>query len=67
FTRTLARALRRPAFFPAPAFAARIVLGEMADALLLASVRVVPEALKASGYRFRYPELEPALRHLLGR
>jgi uncharacterized protein (TIGR01777 family) len=67
FTRTLARALRRPAIFPLPVFAARLLLGEMADALLLASVRVVPEALKASGYRFRYPDLEPALRHLLGR
>ena len=67
FTRALARALSRPAFLPLPVFAARLALGEMADALLLASVRVVPEALKGSGYRFRYPELEPALRHLLGR
>ena len=49
------------------AFAARLALGQMADALLLASQRVVPSRLQASGYRFQYPELEGALRHLLGR
>jgi hypothetical protein len=48
-----------------PAFAARLAFGEMADALLLASARVLPDALLASGYRFLHPELEPALRHLL--
>lgn len=67
FTRTLARVLRRPAVFPMPGFAARLAFGEMADALLLASQRVAPSRLEASGYRFRYPELEGALRHLLGR
>ncbi len=66
FTRTLARVLSRPAVLPIPSVAARLAFGEMADALLLASARVVPTRLQASGYRFQYPELESALRHLLG-
>ncbi len=66
FTRVLARVLSRPAVFPLPAFAAKLALGEMADALLLASQRVMPVRLQTSGYRFRYPGLESALRHLLG-
>jgi NAD dependent epimerase/dehydratase family enzyme len=52
---------------PLPAFAARLLFGEMADALLLAGARVLPARLQASGYRFRFPDLEAALRHLLGR
>jgi hypothetical protein len=67
FTRVLARVLSRPALLPLPAFAARLAFGEMADALLLASARVMPARLQASGYRFQYPELEGALWHLLGR
>lgn len=67
FTATLARVLRRPAFLPAPAFALRLALGEMAQPLLLASTRVVPAGLLALGHRFRHPDLEGALRHLLGR
>jgi uncharacterized protein (TIGR01777 family) len=67
FTRSLGRVLRRPTLIPLPAFAARLAFGEMADALLLASARVMPARLRASGYRFRFPELEGALRHLLGR
>jgi hypothetical protein len=67
FTRTLARVLSRPAIAPMPAFAARLAFGEVADALLLASQRVMPKRLQSAGYRFRYPELEGALRHLLGR
>jgi len=67
FTRTLARVLRRPALFPLPAFAARLLFGEMADALLLGGARVMPARLQAAGYGFRFPELEGALRHLLGR
>ena len=67
FTHTLARVLRRPAVIPFPAFAARLLFGEMADALLLAGARVIPARLQASGYRFRFPDLESALRHLLGR
>jgi uncharacterized protein len=65
FTRTLGRVLSRPTLFPMPAFAARLALGEMADALLLASARVVPVRLLESGFVFRYPDLEGALRHLL--
>ena len=61
-TRTLGRVLRRPALVPLPAFAARLAMGEMADALLLASQRVVPARLQASGYAFRHPSLEGALR-----
>ncbi|MGH6982571.1 MAG: DUF1731 domain-containing protein, partial [Stellaceae bacterium] len=67
FARTLARVLSRPAFLPLPAFAARLMFGEMADELLLASTRVAPQRLTGSGYAFRYAELEPALRHLLGK
>jgi uncharacterized protein (TIGR01777 family) len=67
FTKTLGRVLSRPTLFPLPAPAARLAFGEMADALLLASTRVAPIRLEESGYRFRYRELEPALRHLLGR
>lgn len=67
FTKALGRVLSRPTIAPLPAFAARLAFGEMADALLLASTRVAPERLLASGYRFRYPELEGALRHLLGK
>jgi uncharacterized protein (TIGR01777 family) len=63
FTATLARVLSRPAVFPMPAAAARLVFGEMADALLLASARVTPARLLATGYPFRHPALEGALRH----
>jgi hypothetical protein len=67
FTRTLARILSRPAIFPMPAFAARLAFGELADAILLSSQRVEPARLKASGYEFRHPHLDDALRALLGR
>jgi len=67
FTRVLGSVLRRPTVFPLPAFVARIVLGEMADALLLASTRVAPLRLRATGYQFRHPELQGALRELLKR
>jgi hypothetical protein len=50
-----------------PAFAARLAFGEMADDLLLASTRVKPARLQNSGYYFRHPRLEDALRHLLGK
>lgn len=62
FSRTLGRILRRPAIVPAPAFALRLALGDMADALLLGGQRAVPEAALAMGYAFQYPTLEPALR-----
>lgn len=65
FTKTLGRVLRRPTIFPLPAFAARLVLGEMADALLLSSARVAPAQLVTHGYNFKHAELEGALRALL--
>jgi uncharacterized protein len=67
FTRVAARVLHRPAIFAAPAFALRLALGETADALLLASQRVVPERLAELRYNFQLPELEPALRAILQR
>jgi uncharacterized protein len=67
FTATLARVLRRVAVVHVPAFAPRLVLGEFADEMLFTSMRIHPARLLATGYRFRFPELEPALRHTLGR
>ncbi|MGH9453685.1 MAG: TIGR01777 family oxidoreductase [Terriglobia bacterium] len=67
FTKTLGRVLSRPTLLPVPAFATRMAFGEMADALLLASTRAAPLQLLSSGYRFLFPELEPALRHVLGK
>ena len=65
-TKTLGRVLGRPTLVPVPAFALRLALGEMADAALLSSTRVRPERLQASGYRFLFPDLDGALRHVLG-
>ena len=67
FTRVLAGVLHRPAFFAAPAFALRIALGEMADALLLSSQRVQPTKLEAAGYRFLQENLEAALYGILAK
>jgi uncharacterized protein (TIGR01777 family) len=65
FTKVLAKAMHRPALFPAPAFALRVALGEMADALLLSSQRVVPQALEKTGYRFLHSDLSTALKNLV--
>jgi uncharacterized protein len=65
FTKALGHALSRPTIFPVPAFAARLAFGEMADATLLSSQRVEPAVLKETGFRFQYPKLEDALRHVL--
>lgn len=67
YTKTLGRVLNRPTVVPLPAPVARVALGEVADELLLASARVEPAKLKATGYEFRHPELEGALRYLLDR
>jgi len=67
FTATLARILHRPAVLHIPAFGPRLVLGEAADELLFVSQRARPARLQATGYRFQFPELEPALRQTLGR
>lgn len=66
YARTLGRVLRRPAMLPAPGFAVRAILGEFANEVLEGQ-RVVPQRLLDGGYVFRHPELEPALRHVLGR
>jgi uncharacterized protein (TIGR01777 family) len=62
FAKTLGRVLGRPAFMPAPGFALKLLLGEMADALLLTGQRVLPRKAQALGFTFRYPRLEEALR-----
>ena len=67
FTTVLGRVLGRPTLLSLPVLAARFALGEMAEALLLASTRVEPRRLIDTGYAFRYPDLESALRHLLGK
>ncbi len=65
YTKVLGHVLGRTTFFAVPAPAARVALGGMADNLLLASARVEPAKLEETGYVYRYPELEGALRHLL--
>lgn len=65
FTRILGETLARPTPFPVPAAALRLVFGRMADGTLLASTRVAPQRLVASGFRFAHPDLDSALRHML--
>ncbi|MGH3090163.1 MAG: TIGR01777 family oxidoreductase [Rubrobacteraceae bacterium] len=67
YTKVLGDVLGRPTLFPLPAPAARLMLGEVADALLLASARMEPAKLEETDYQFRHPELAGALRHILGR
>jgi len=67
FTKALGKVLSRPTFFAVPEFAARLAFGEMADEMLLSSQRVVPKRLSDAGYKFKYPDLEAALRHTLGK
>lgn len=65
FTQRLGSVLSRPTLVPLPGFAAKLVLGQMADELLLASARVVPAKAVATDYQFRRPDLEDALRAVL--
>ena len=65
FTKALGAALHRPAIFPVPAFVLRLAMGEMADALLLASQRVMPKALEKLGHKFLQPGLSSALKRVL--
>jgi uncharacterized protein (TIGR01777 family) len=65
FTKALGAVLGRPTLLRVPAFGLRLALGEMADEMLLASTRAWPARLAASGYRFRYPDLDAALRHVV--
>lgn len=65
FARALGKALGRPAFLPAPGVALRLILGQMAQEVLLSGVRAVPTRLTAAGYRFRHPGLAGALADVL--
>ena len=67
FTSTLASTLHRPAIFPMPAFAVKLVFGEMGEELFLGSQRVQPAKLSASGYQFKHPDLKNALKEILKR
>jgi uncharacterized protein len=66
FVKALGRALHRPAFIPAPAFALRIALGEMADALILSGQRAVPAKAERLGFTFSYSRVDQALQSMLG-
>lgn len=61
FTKTLGEVLYRPTFLPLPEFAVSMVFGEMGDALLLASTKVIPKRLTDAGFEFKYPDLKPAI------
>ncbi len=67
YTKTLGKVLGRPTIIPLPGFGLKLAFGEMGEELLLGSQRVSPKTLEASGFRFDYPDLEGALRHLLGK
>ena len=66
FSRAIGRALRRPSLVPAPAFALKLALGEMAGPLLLEGQRVMPTRAQTHGYHFRYPEIDIAMRGIFG-
>ena len=66
FTKALGKALRRPTIAPLPAFAARLALGKMADALLLASIRVTPKKLLDAGFEFEHPSIDEGIASVLG-
>ena len=66
FTRCLSTTLRRPAILPAPAWVLRLVLGAMANELLLSSTRAVPQRLSETGFSFAHVRLDSALRSVLG-
>lgn len=65
FTRTLGHILNRPTILPAPAFVLKLAFGEMADATILCSARVLPTRLQEAGFRFGHAQLETALRAVL--
>jgi NAD dependent epimerase/dehydratase family enzyme len=67
FTKTLANALHRPAFFMVPKFAIKLLMGEMGEEALLCSFRVRPAKLEQIGFHFQFPELQGALEQLLCR
>lgn len=63
FTKTMGEVLYRPTFLPLPEFAVNLVFGEMGDALLIDSTKVIPKRLLDAGYKFEYPDLQTALEH----
>ncbi|MCF6190247.1 MAG: TIGR01777 family oxidoreductase [Cocleimonas sp.] len=65
FSSTLGQVLKRPAFIPMPAFVMKLMLGEMAEELLLSGQRVVPDKIVKAGYQFQYPELKSAIKNLI--
>ena len=67
FARALGRAMGRPSLLPVPAFALRLMLGELADTALLSGQRVLPAAALAAGFSFRYPDVDSALRAIYTR
>ncbi len=67
FTKILGKVISRPTIFPVPEIALKMLLGQMAQELLLASSKVYPKKLENTGYEFAYPDLELAFRHLLGK
>ena len=67
FVKALGRALGRPAVFPFPAFAVKAAFGKMGETVLLESQRMLPAALLDAGFTFGYPDLGPALEHVLER
>ena len=67
FARALGRALRRPAVLPTPAFALRLIFGQMADEMLLSGQRVAPARATIEGFAFEYPTIDAALRHVSAR
>ncbi len=66
FARALGRALHRPAVMPAPGFMLKLLLGDMAEGLLLSGQRAVPAAAQRAGFTFAYPHLDPALGAIFG-
>jgi uncharacterized protein (TIGR01777 family) len=66
FTRALARALHRPAWFPVPAWLLKLLYGEMADALLFSSQKILPQRMLTAGFTFTYPDIASALEQLVG-
>lgn len=66
FTKKFAKAISRPALFPMPKSALKLIFGEMAEEMLLTSQRVIPENLMEHGYQFRYPTIESSLNNILG-
>ncbi len=65
FSKTLGKVLKRPAFFPMPAFVVKLLFGQMGEELLLAGQRVIPEKLTQAGFQFKYPQLEDALKDIV--